>query len=144
MLLAHTWREKIISKKEWGYKVVMGVLLIAMFCVLPRYRYNTSSKVLLVGGGKDHSAGSLPGAYRALKNNGGKADVFWSDDDTHFIFVYLICFLHQTTTLWWTKRLFRLLYLICFLHQTTTFCDRFNYFNRCILFVFYIKPQLNS
>ena len=48
MLLAHTWREKIISKKEWGYKVVMGVLLIAMFCVLPRYRYNTFDRVQLI------------------------------------------------------------------------------------------------
>ena len=49
--------------------------------------YPISSKVLLVGGGKDHSAGSLPGAYRTLKNNGGKTDLFWSDDETHFIFV---------------------------------------------------------
>ena len=49
--------------------------------------YPIASKVLLIGGGKDHSSGSLPGAYRALKNNGSKTDLFWDDEETHFIFV---------------------------------------------------------
>ena len=48
MLLAYTWRKEIKAKKEWGYKAIMGVLLIAMFCVLPRYRYNTSDRVQLI------------------------------------------------------------------------------------------------
>jgi Na+/melibiose symporter-like transporter len=48
MLLAHLWRKEIKAKKEWGYKVTMCVLLIAMFCVLPRYRYNTSERVQLI------------------------------------------------------------------------------------------------
>ena len=48
MLLAHTWRKEIKAKKEWGYRAVMGVLFIAMFCVLPRYRYNTSDRVQLI------------------------------------------------------------------------------------------------
>ena len=48
MLLAHTWRKEIKAKKDWGYKAVMGILLIAMFCVLPRYRYNTSDRVQLI------------------------------------------------------------------------------------------------
>lgn len=48
MLLAHLWRKEIKAKKEWGYKVTMCVLLIAMFCVLPRYRYNTSDRVQLI------------------------------------------------------------------------------------------------
>ena len=34
ILLAHTWGKEIKAKKEWGYRAVMGVLLIAMFCVL--------------------------------------------------------------------------------------------------------------
>lgn len=48
MLLAHAWRKDIKAKKVWGYKVIMGILLIAMFCVLPRYRYNTSDRVQLI------------------------------------------------------------------------------------------------
>ena len=49
--------------------------------------YPIASKVLLIGGGKDHSAGTLQGAYRTLKNNGGKTDLFWDDEETHFILV---------------------------------------------------------
>lgn len=49
--------------------------------------YPISSKVLLIGGGKDHSAGTLQGAYRTLKNNGGKTDLYWDDEETHFILV---------------------------------------------------------
>lgn len=48
MLLAYVWRKEIKAKKEWGYKVVMEILLIAMYCVLPRYRYNTSDRVQLI------------------------------------------------------------------------------------------------
>ena len=48
MLLAHTWRQEIKAKKEWGYKAVMCILFFAMFCVLPRYRYNTSDRVQLI------------------------------------------------------------------------------------------------
>ena len=48
MLLASLWRKEIKAKKDWGYKTVMGVLLIAMFCVLPRYGYNTSDRVQLI------------------------------------------------------------------------------------------------
>lgn len=49
--------------------------------------YPISSKVLLIGGGIDHSSGSLRGAYRTIKTNGGRADLFWDDEETHFIFV---------------------------------------------------------
>jgi hypothetical protein len=49
--------------------------------------YPISSKVLLIGGGKDHSSGSLRGAYRALKGNGTKTDIYWDDEETHFILV---------------------------------------------------------
>lgn len=48
MLLVRVWREEIKTKKVWGCKAVMGILLIALFCVLPRYRYNTSDRVRLI------------------------------------------------------------------------------------------------
>ena len=78
--------------------------------------------------------------------------------------LYLILFLHQTTTLYGPNRIVIGLYLILFLHQTTTEYDeggdmpplylilflhqtttnRFDWFNPacCILFSSYIKPQL--
>lgn len=49
--------------------------------------YPVQSKVLLIGGGKDHSSGSLPGAYKTIKSQGGKTGLFWRDDETHFILV---------------------------------------------------------
>ena len=49
--------------------------------------YPISSKVLLIGGGKDRSSGTLRSAYRKLKTNGVKTDLFWDDKDTHFIMV---------------------------------------------------------
>lgn len=48
MVLAHLWRKEIKTKKDWGYKAIMVGLLLAMFCVLPRYRYNTSDRVQLI------------------------------------------------------------------------------------------------
>ena len=35
----------------------------------------------------DHSSGSLRSAYRTLKSNGTKTDLYWDDEDTHFILV---------------------------------------------------------
>jgi pimeloyl-ACP methyl ester carboxylesterase len=49
--------------------------------------YPIRSKVLLIGGGKDGSSGSLPGAYNRLKRNGTKVDMYWQEDEGHFIFV---------------------------------------------------------
>ena len=55
--------------------------------------------------------------------------------------LYLIPFLHQTTTALPKRYGFGLLYLIPFLHQTTT-CYGMSVTNPCcILFHFYIKPQ---
>ncbi len=45
------------------------------------------SKVLLIGGGKDASSGSMPSAYNRLKRNGTKVDKYWQEDEGHFIFV---------------------------------------------------------
>ena len=55
--------------------------------------------------------------------------------------LYLIVFLHQTTTLTeWCPRNMQL-YLIVFLHQTTTALSRMCAALNCILSSFYIKPQ---
>ena len=48
MLVALVWRKEIKAKKEWGFKAVMFSLLLALFCVMPRYRYNTSDRVQLI------------------------------------------------------------------------------------------------
>ena len=56
--------------------------------------------------------------------------------------LYLIPFLHQTTTRFRYYGRNKELYLIPFLHQTTTFWHFLTRSNRCILFHFYIKPQL--
>lgn len=49
--------------------------------------YPIRSKVLLIGGGKDGSSGSLPSSYNRLKRNGTKVDKYWQEDEGHFIFV---------------------------------------------------------
>ena len=56
--------------------------------------------------------------------------------------LYLIPFLHQTTTVYWKQVLPGELYLIPFLHQTTTIYHAVPLLDCCILFHFYIKPQL--
>ena len=57
--------------------------------------------------------------------------------------LYLIPFLHQTTTFSWRISTIGWLYLIPFLHQTTTCISPTRATSSCILFHFYIKPQLN-
>ena len=49
--------------------------------------YPIKSKVLLIGGGEDRSAGSLHSAYKELKRNGTKTDIYWQNTETHFILV---------------------------------------------------------
>lgn len=44
-----------------------------------------SSEVLLVGGGKDHSSASLPAAYKTLKGNGTQVDMYWGEDESHYV-----------------------------------------------------------
>ena len=58
--------------------------------------------------------------------------------------LYLIPFLHQTTTITLAIRCARPLYLIPFLHQTTTLRAQRSGHSGCILFHFYIKPQQNE
>ena len=55
--------------------------------------------------------------------------------------LYLIEFLHQTTTFEYPGGVFHWLYLIEFLHQTTTPAWEEHDDGRCILLYFYIKPQ---
>ena len=61
--------------------------------------------------------------------------------DADIILLYLIEFLHQTTTFEIWRRCKRALYLIEFLHQTTTSLKWIALSCRCILLNFYIKPQ---
>ena len=56
--------------------------------------------------------------------------------------LYLLCFLHQTTTETCVSKYVVKLYLLCFLHQTTTSFISQSFFTCCISYVFYIKPQL--
>ena len=55
--------------------------------------------------------------------------------------LYIILFLHQTTTASLCLTLLILLYIILFLHQTTTPSPRFSTTCRCISSFSYIKPQ---
>ena len=59
-----------------------------------------------------------------------------------WVLLYLIRVLHQTTTVGCAPKRFFELYLIRVLHQTTTHTKRSVAPYCCILFVFYIKPQL--
>ena len=59
-----------------------------------------------------------------------------------FFELYLIPFLHQTTTAALHDHRVAQLYLIPFLHQTTTTAKAIIFHLCCILFHFYIKPQL--
>ena len=49
--------------------------------------YPIKSKVLLIGGGKDLSSGTMQGAYKKLKANGVKTELFWAKDEGHFVLV---------------------------------------------------------
>ena len=55
--------------------------------------------------------------------------------------LYIVLFLHQTTTYTTLSRFFAKLYIVLFLHQTTTFCLFLNSSPRCISYYSYIKPQ---
>ena len=57
--------------------------------------YPISSKVLLIGGGKDHSSSSLPSAYQVLKMNGTQVDMYWGKEESHFV---LLSKLYDVTT----------------------------------------------
>ena len=57
--------------------------------------------------------------------------------------LFLILFLHQTTTVSYWRFIRVMLFLILFLHQTTTRLYRSELYLCCSLFYFYIKPQLN-
>ena len=59
-----------------------------------------------------------------------------------FYLLYIVRFLHQTTTQALNLANTYLLYIVRFLHQTTTPLIKTIYENSCISFVSYIKPQL--
>ncbi|MBO5698585.1 MAG: hypothetical protein J6R79_01080 [Bacteroidaceae bacterium] len=51
------------------------------------HTFPIKSKVLLIGGGKDPSSTSIPGAYRTIHGRGGKVAKYWDKDEGHFILV---------------------------------------------------------
>ena len=55
MLLAVVWRAELRQWRSWGVKATFGVLLIALFVVMPRYRYNSSDRVRLIYQDKEYS-----------------------------------------------------------------------------------------
>ena len=57
--------------------------------------------------------------------------------------LYIILFLHQTTTLFQRKEYLHPLYIILFLHQTTTVQPYYLHLCCCISYYSYIKPQLS-
>ena len=56
--------------------------------------------------------------------------------------LYIVLFLHQTTTFCKSTSHLSALYIVLFLHQTTTFHHLLYSIMRCISFFSYIKPQL--
>ena len=57
--------------------------------------------------------------------------------------LYIVLFLHQTTTTLTLLLIFRKLYIVLFLHQTTTLPSDSNVYSSCISYYSYIKPQLS-
>ena len=55
--------------------------------------------------------------------------------------LYIVLFLHQTTTFCGIGGLHRRLYIVLFLHQTTTTMVTLTSATRCISYYSYIKPQ---
>ena len=58
------------------------------------------------------------------------------------VMLYIVLFLHQTTTKKSTMAYSPTLYIVLFLHQTTTGCCLYLRPLRCISYYSYIKPQL--
>ena len=55
--------------------------------------------------------------------------------------LYILSFLHQTTTKEHQQAEGLRLYILSFLHQTTTYLATINFKYSCISYHFYIKPQ---
>ena len=58
--------------------------------------------------------------------------------------LYIVLFLHQTTTIRQRDMFSGLLYIVLFLHQTTTIFNVLTVDVRCISYYSYIKPQLEA
>ena len=55
--------------------------------------------------------------------------------------LYIVLFLHQTTTILTLRNISAKLYIVLFLHQTTTFRVLYLILSSCISYYSYIKPQ---
>ena len=60
--------------------------LTTISCNLSNIR-RVPCQVNLIGGGADNSAKLMPGQYRALKRNGVDTNIFFMEDENHFILV---------------------------------------------------------
>lgn len=60
--------------------------LTTISCNLSNIR-RVPCQVNLIGGGTDNSAKLMPGQYRALKRNGVDTNIFFVEDENHFILV---------------------------------------------------------
>ena len=61
-----------------------------------------------------------------------------------WLLLFIILFLHQTTTSRWVKKVSGLLFIILFLHQTTTLATVLLMVIGCLSSCSYIKPQLQE
>ena len=65
----------------------------------------------------------------------------WPGEPRDWWVLYIVLFLHQTTTVGYAVRLASKLYIVLFLHQTTTGNYPLQSYDSCISYYSYIKPQ---
>ena len=68
----------------------------------------------------------------------------WKNGASFLLLLYIVLFLHQTTTIILKTILNGLLYIVLFLHQTTTLPLITSLLSCCISYYSYIKPQRSS
>ena len=79
----------------------------------------------------------LPVVYRTIPTSNHNLEEWGYKRDV----LYIVLFLHQTTTVKLSASLTATLYIVLFLHQTTTFSFKGQDQRRCISYYSYIKPQ---
>lgn len=59
---------------------------IAFISTSPHHSYPISSKILVIGSGKDPNAPGMQSGYNEIRAKGGNVAKYWNDEGTHFIF----------------------------------------------------------
>lgn len=54
----------------------------------PDQTYRIPSKIILIGGGKDHASDTAPLLARRMRANGNEVALYWHENDNHFTFAY--------------------------------------------------------